>query len=224
MIVAFSGGKDSTAMALELHRRGVKFKLLHTPTGNELPGVAEHVQAVADHTGAELILPPGPTLGELIEEQQCLPNWRMRWCTRMIKIEPAQAWLAGRGETLAVGLRADEEGRAGGTYDVPVEYPLREWNWGLQEVLRACEGWDIPERTDCAACFYQTLHEWCELWLNHPDLYKQAVRWENMTGHTFRSPSRDTRPAALRDLAAMFISGYRPPKRRRKAKCRLCSA
>lgn len=39
-VVAFSGGKDSTALALRLHELGEAFSLLFTPTGNELPDVA----------------------------------------------------------------------------------------------------------------------------------------------------------------------------------------
>ena len=37
LIIAFSGGKDSTAMVLRLSELGEDFKLLFTPTGDELP-------------------------------------------------------------------------------------------------------------------------------------------------------------------------------------------
>lgn len=107
LVVAFSGGKDSTAMALRLHELGKPFRMIHTATGNELPEVREHVIRVAEETGADLIDLDAPTLEQLITEQQCLPSWRMRWCTRMIKIEPCAEWLRlNQNVRLAVGLRS----------------------------------------------------------------------------------------------------------------------
>jgi hypothetical protein len=225
-IVAFSGGKDSTAMALRMAELGEPFKLLHTATGNELPGVREHLEKVVRATGAELIDLKAPTLGELIDEQGCLPNWRMRWCTRMIKIEPVSRWIAVQGDvTLCVGLRADEEGRAGGTYDCEVSYPLRDWKWGLDQVVGYCKnrGFTPPKRTDCAICFYQTIFEWHQLWLNHPTYWTEGEAWEEQTGYTFRSPGRDTWPAAMKDLAKSFASGRVPKERKRKVSCRVCT-
>ena len=227
IVVAFSGGKDSTALTLRLHELGHPIRLIHTATGNELPGVREHVERVARETKAELIDLEAPTLGELIEEQRCLPNFRMRWCTRLIKIEPCAAWLMEHPEiVLAVGLRADEEGRAGGTFEgADLVYPLREWGWGEEQVVTYCAtmGFMPPKRTDCAVCFYQTLSEWRALWENHREEFERGIAWEDFTGHTLRSPKRDTWPASLRLLAEEFAKGRTPKPRRRKTGCRICS-
>ena len=227
LVVAFSGGKDSTALVLRLSELGESFRLLHTATGNELPGVRSHVLRVAAKVGADLIDVKAPTLEELIEEQQCLPNWRMRWCTRMIKIEPCAKWLRQNPEVqLAVGLRADEEGRVGGTYaGNDITYPLREWGWTLPQVEMYVKksGLCPPLRTDCAVCFYQTLDEWRRLWLNHPKLYAQGEKWEAVTEHTFRSPRRDTWPAGLKDLRLEFEKGRKPRINKRKNMCRVCA-
>jgi len=228
MLVAFSGGKDSTAMVLQLAKLGEDFRMIWTPTGNELPDLMRHIRHVEQIVGRQVEAVPAPTLAELIDEQQCLPSWRMRWCTRMIKVEPCAEYLRQHpDETLCVGLRADEPGRVGGTYEgaKEIQYPLREWGWGLAEVLRCCEqaGVAIPTRTDCAVCFFQTLHEWWLLWKHHPEAYAQGEAWEEQIGHTFRSPSRDTQPAALRDLRAKFEAGYTPKARQRKVSCRVCN-
>ena len=227
LVVAVSGGKDSTALALRLSSSGHAFRLLHTATGNELPGVREHILRVATECNAPLIDLAAPTLAQLIAEQQCLPNWRMRWCTRMIKIEPVAAWLLTQEHpVLAVGLRADEDGRAGATYAAAeIRYPLREWGWRERDVLDYCDkrGFTPPPRTDCAVCFYQTLYEWWSLWRNYPAEYSRGEQWEAQAGHTFRSPQRDTQPAALRDLRQKFEAGYVPTRRQRKQTCRVCS-
>jgi hypothetical protein len=177
-------------------------------------------------------------LDQLIESQNALPNNRQRWCTRMLKIEPCKAYLLENpGSVLCVGLRADEEAREGmwgefATY----RYPLREWGWGIKEVFGYLEarGVTVPERTDCDYCYAQRLSEWWKLWKNKPERYAHAAALELKTGHTFRSPSRDTWPAGLLELAAKFEAGHTPRgilslplfglhDEPAKSRCRVCS-
>ena len=240
LVVAASGGADSTAMALEMAERGEFFDLLFTRTGNELPGVLEHLHKLAERTGARLYEPPAPTLMALIQEFKALPNWRQRWCTRLIKIAPCIAWLkAHPGRTLCVGLRADEPERQG-LYGEQAEYryPLREYGWGRAQVVarNAREGLVPPKRTDCALCYGQSVREWYLLLLEHPDLYAEGERLEAETGYTFRSPGRDFRPAPLAELRKHFEAGNIPKQRARygsrslklhpelaeRAPCRVC--
>lgn len=202
-------------MALRMAELGERIDaLLFTATGNELPEVLLHVARVAEMVGAPVVEPPHRSLHDWIAEYGALPNWRQRWCTRQIKIEPCIAYLAAHpGSTLCVGLRADEEARQGlygehATY----RYPLREWGWGMADVLRYCaeRGVKIPRRTDCALCYGQRLHEWYELWRDHRDEYERGVAYEASTGHTFRSPGRDSWPAPLAELAKRFERGDVP--------------
>jgi PP-loop superfamily ATP-utilizing enzyme len=237
-ICAFSGGKDSTSLALRLADLGEDFELFFTPTSRELPECIEHIHRVRELTGKELVIRKAKLdLDELIADFEALPNQRMRWCTRMLKIEPAKAYLLEHpGSTLLVGLRADEEERAGlwGDY-ATYRYPLREWGWGIDQVYGYLDarGVTVPDRTDCDYCYEQRLSEWWKLWRNHPDRWAHAVSLEKLTGHTFRSAVRDTWPAALEDLGREFAAGKTPrgiialplfddydePKR----KCRVCS-
>lgn len=221
-VVALSGGKDSTAMALRLAELEPRnYTYVCTPTGDELPEMFEHWRGLAERLGKPLVPVMGGTLSGLVEKQQALPNWRQRWCTRMLKIEPYAAWLMQQSKlhdeiVSYVGLRADEPDREGGDYKavpgVVMDFPLRRWGWGLREVLRYLQDRDvtIPERTDCARCFYQTLSQWWNLWKQHPDIYADAEREETMTGHTYRSPGRDTWPAPLAELRREFERGRIP--------------
>lgn len=65
-------------MVLRLWELGETFTIVYTPTGNELPGVAEHMAHVCRIVGQPIVRIPAPSLGQLIDEQQCLPSWRMR--------------------------------------------------------------------------------------------------------------------------------------------------
>jgi 3'-phosphoadenosine 5'-phosphosulfate sulfotransferase (PAPS reductase)/FAD synthetase len=214
-VLAFSGGKDSTALALRLAELGEEFILFFTPTGDELPDCIDHIARVTALTGRPLVARScGRSLRGLIEAKACLPNQNMRWCTRMLKIEPCKAFLLEHpGSVLLVGLRADEEHREGMWGDsASYCYPLREWGWDEARVWSylAARGVEVPDRTDCALCYDQRLSEWYRLWKDYPQKYALGEQLEAATGHTFRSPSRDTWPAALKDLRAEFEQGRVP--------------
>ena len=228
--VAFSGGKDSTALVLRMAELGEHFECIFTPTDNELPDLRPHIDRVLALAGhPRLHLPPGPRLIPLVEEFNSLPNHRQRWCTRMIKIEPCIAFLRARpGATLVVGLRADEEDREGlyGEHCL-YRYPMREWDWGVADVWSyLCKrGVSIPRRTDCALCYGQRLGEWWRLWKEHPAEYERGEFYEAKTGHTIRSPQRDTWPASLAELRQWFEAGRVPRGVDEDAggACRVCS-
>ncbi|MCP5087513.1 MAG: phosphoadenosine phosphosulfate reductase family protein [Rhodobacteraceae bacterium] len=232
LVAAFSGGADSTAMVLAMADKGESFDCLFTETGNELPGVIEHIESVCEHVGAELIFPQTRnTLHTLIAKFGALPNHRMRWCTRMLKIEPCIVFLKRNpGTTLCVGLRHDEELRQGlyGDY-ATYRYPLRELGWSRQDVVSYCKhhGFSPPKRTDCALCYDQRLIEWWNLWKDHPNEFQRGIKHENDTIHTFRSPSRDTWPAKLVQLRTRFENGEKPTRSKERdgadsSVCRVC--
>lgn len=234
-IVALSGGKDSTAMALRLAEVEPRdYVYVCTPTGNEPAAMFQHWRRLGQILGKPILpIMTGGTLRGAIERQRALPNWRQRWCTRMLKIEPYAAWLAGQTPCVSyVGLRIDEPEREGGDYnavpDVTMDFPLRRWGWGLGDVVGYLRDRqiDIPKRTDCSLCFYQRLIEWYEVWRDDPTAWAEGERLEALTGHTFRSPGRDSWPAALRDLRTRFEAGEIPRETRKDPltglQCRVC--
>lgn len=239
-IVALSGGKDSTAMSLRLAEVEPRpYTYVCTPTGDELPEMVAHWQRLEAMLRSPLIRVEHPGgLEALCREQGALPNSRMRFCTRILKLAPFRRFLATATPCVAyVGLRADEEDREGHggelvtTGDCTQRWPMREWGWDIERVLSYLgeRGVVVPDRTDCARCFYQKLGEWYLLWKNYPAIYADAERQEVEYGHTFRSPSRDTWPAALKDLRAEFEAGRKPDislrmMEKRAGMCRVCAA
>ena len=229
-VVGLSGGKDSTAMALELRRRhpDIDFTYFITPTGDELPEMVAHWLRLETLLGKPMVRVTNGTLDGWIKHFGALPNFRMRWCTRLLKIEPCIAWMARQQPAvLYVGLRADEEEREGIYGSVTCRFPFREWGWGIAEV-RGCLrdfGVEIPERTDCARCYHQRLGEWKRLAIKYPSIYAAAEKQEAATGATFRSPGRDTWPAGLKELREAFESGrkVRGEDKAGEGPCRVCS-
>ncbi len=232
-VIGLSGGKDSTALALRLAEVEPRdYDFICTPTGHELPEMKEWWEELGRLLGKPLIqiTHHGRTLDDLIQIHGRVPNNRERWCTRQLKIEPTIAWCVRNNPVkLYVGLRADEDEREGIYGDlVNSDFPFRRWGWGINEVWGYLESRGlakrIPVRTDCYDCYDQKIREWWALWKFHPDLYEEACRKEDLTGGTFRSPTRDTWPSNLRLMAIEFQSGRKiiggtEPKQ----SCRVCS-
>lgn len=243
-VVALSGGKDSTAMALRLKmiETGSRYNYICTPTGDESPEMFEHWRNLSLRLGAPIWPITAGTLESVMSEERAIPNHRMRFCTRRLKIEPYMKFCQANKPAISyVGLRADEQDREGITqhgadlsiprpFGIEQRYPLREWGWGLKQVLQFLEeqGVTIPDRTDCERCFWQRIGEWYLLWKNRREKFNRAAHDEEVFGHTWRSPGRDSWPVALTDLAREFESGRVPElslkmMEKRKGMCRACT-
>ena len=80
------------------------YEYVITPTGDELPEMYEHWKRLGALLGKPLkSITSGYSLQGLIRKWDALPNWRQRWCTRVLKIEPFNAYLdvAGTGASEA---------------------------------------------------------------------------------------------------------------------------
>lgn len=244
-IGCLSGGKDSTAMSLRLKdtHPNIPFNWVCTPTGNELPEMFAHWRWLSEVLEAHIYPIMAGTLESIIDEEKMIPNFRARFCTRRLKIEPFKRFLLTTIPAVAyIGFRADEDVREGADYGGDVKlsspdgvtqrYPMQEWGWGIFEVLNYLKtnDVDIPERTDCAWCYHQRIGEWWNLWKNHPDIFDQGVQVEDRIGHTFRSPGRDSWPLSMKGLREKFEAGARPRGagqndlfNDRHTMCRVCS-
>lgn len=187
-----------------------------TPTKNELPEMEAHWNRLECLLGKPLLRLPGQSLIDLIRMFKALPNNRQRWCTRILKIERYIAYVKTLGEAISyVGLRYDED-RLGAVYDeldgITQDYPFRRWGWHLDNVRGYLKqrGIIIPIRTDCAWCYDQQIGEWWALWRDHIDIWMEGEALELEMGFTFRSPSRDSWPASMKELREKFESGMRP--------------
>jgi len=238
-IVALSGGKDSTAMALRLREVEPRHYIyICTPTGDELPEMDAHWHNLENKLGQPIIRladSENPTIYDLIDQMHMLPNWRARWCTRILKIELAQRFYELiHPAIIYVGLRADEPDRKGNKlYDENIHqrFPMQDWGWRIADVKNYLKqkNIDIPRRTDCAMCFYQRIDEWYMLWRDYPQYFERIEAIEKKLGHTLLSPGKwKNWPHALHDLRKVFESGKIPSKIIHEKeicsdKCRACS-
>lgn len=241
-VVALSGGHDSTALAFLLQETEPRpYNYVCTPTGNELPAMFEHWRNLGERLGRRLVPIVAGTLHGVIRKQSMIPNFQARFCTRILKIEPYRRFLidqAAIGPIVSyVGLRADEDGRAGGAYGdiggVTMRFPLREMGFKEDDVQATLRRFNVvcPDRTDCGDCYHQRLGEWYEYWRDHHEAAMAAVALEAEIGGTYRTPGRDTWPTPLAELFGEFDKGRVPTMSLNRMKrermeaggCRVCS-
>jgi hypothetical protein len=164
--LAYSGGKDSTAMAL-LNPDAIP---VFTDTGWEFDEIYEQIDKFERVTGREIIrLVPDETLPEYIRRSKFMPGHRARFCTRIFKIEQYNKWLEKQLEDsqveLAIGIRADEPKRIGNQSEiegVTIRYPLQDQGYGIWDVIRTCTEYNLLPRYPaymaaggCKGCYYK---------------------------------------------------------------------
>lgn len=94
-IVALSGGKDSTCLALALREREPRpYTYVYTPTGDELPEMVAHICRIEEMLRKPVVRLTNGTLASQIEANRMLPNFRARWCTRLLKLKPFGEFMA----------------------------------------------------------------------------------------------------------------------------------
>ncbi|MDE0678210.1 MAG: phosphoadenosine phosphosulfate reductase family protein [Acidimicrobiaceae bacterium] len=190
-ICGISGGKDSSALALYLRDRVPEMEYFFCDTGAELPETYEFL------TRLEVIL--GKPIARLNSERGfdhwfevfrgALPSPQMRWCTKVMKIKPIEAWVGDEPAISYVAIRADEANRKGYISTKPnieSRFPFVEDGVDHDGVMKILDdaGIGLPDyyewrtRSGCYFCFYQRKAEWIGLAERHPELYERAIAIE----------------------------------------------
>lgn len=128
-ILSFSGGKDSTALALHLVNNypdiAERLEVVFCDTGTELPETYDYIRRFQAITGLDVKFINALqynrhsvddkrnrnafdlTLAELYGN--FLPRPSMRWCTRELKIKPLEAYVGGDRAYSYIGIRVEEK-------------------------------------------------------------------------------------------------------------------
>jgi hypothetical protein len=187
---------DSTALAIYLKGQGEEIELVYADTGAELPEALWFAPRVAHTLGCKLTVVNSVTFFQrLVGCGFMLPSFRVRWCTRELKINALP-------KGLAVGICADEAHR------MPHGHrPLVDAGIGKKDARQLCESRGLVNpcyswRTSCSCfcCPFQRKSDWLGLNREHPDLFALAEEWERMSTLQFEAGYRWNRSFALSEL------------------------
>jgi 3'-phosphoadenosine 5'-phosphosulfate sulfotransferase (PAPS reductase)/FAD synthetase len=199
-LLGISGGRDSAALAIFMSQQypALDIEYFFTDTGKELPEVYEFLGRLEGFLGKPIqrLNPDRDFDFWLAQYKHFLPSPQTRWCTRMLKIRPFEAWVRpdlDRGVRIIsyVAIRADENHREGHSSTHPnltVRLPFRERGVDLHGVCELLEasGVGFPSyyrwrsRSGCTFCFFQQKIEWVRLREEHPEAFEEAKRYEKL--------------------------------------------
>lgn len=186
--VAFSGGVDSTALALLMPDATPIF----TDTGWEFQHLYDHIAKFERVTGREVVRikwEKYDSIPDYIRKRKFLPSHGARWCTGRFKIFPMNRFLKKhRPATLNIALRADEEARTGNLTemeDLTIAYPLQKWGMTRQDVVATCVEHGLIQRYPpyaarggCKGCFYKRKSELVAMQVLVPEVLEELQELE----------------------------------------------
>ena len=210
-IVSLSGGKDSAALAIYMRKKypEIKVEYVFCDTGCELQETYEYLERLESLLGAKIIRVNALGLLDIKQKRSrnpfdfwlyemfngYLPSPRARWCTKMLKIKPFEAYVGTGYAYSYIGIRADENREGYVAKKPPVisqrpniipVYPFKDDDIRLEDISNMLDesGLGLPtyyrwrSRSGCYFCFYQQIGEWQGLKENHPELFEKAKRYE----------------------------------------------
>ena len=198
-ILALSGGKDSSALAVYLLGKIPDMEYVFCDTEKELDETYEYLIHLEMFLGKKITYlkySGGYGFDQILQiKNGFLPSPDSRWCTEYLKLKPYEKFIRNDEVISYVGIRADESRRKGYISTKPnirTIFPFIEDNIRHGDVMRLLDeaGLGLPKyykwrsRSGCYFCFFQQKIEWAGLLENHPDLYKKAMAYEKVNPAT----------------------------------------
>jgi len=198
-IVALSGGKDSSALAIYMRGKIPDVEYVFCDTEKELTETYEYLLKLEVYLGKKIIhlkYSSGYGFDEIVKMKRgFLPSPSSRWCTEYLKLKPYEDFIGDDPVISYVGIRADEPHRTGYISTKPnikTVFPFVEDNLRHDDIMRILNesGLGLPKyyewrsRSGCYFCFFQQKIEWVGLLENHPGLFEKAKAYEKFNEET----------------------------------------
>jgi len=190
-ICGLSGGKDSTALALYMRDRVPEMEYVFCDTGRELSETYEYLGRVEAYLGKKIIVLNADRDFDhwLKIFGGFLPSPQARWCTKLLKLKPFEAFVGDAPVISYVGIRSDEDrtGLISAKPNLTTRFPFKEDDIDFNGVMRILEdsGIGLPPylswgrtHSGCFFCFFQSKYEWLQLLTKYPEQFTQAEAYE----------------------------------------------
>lgn len=155
-------------------------EVIFCDTGNEYPETYEFLNKFVGKYSVTII-EPKENLYDYSWRYKMVPAIWPRWCSVRFKIKPFAKYVD-KPSFKSLAFSTDESKRAKISIEDGIEhrFPLLENNISrkkCKEIIKEA-GLPIPHRSKCWFCPYQSIAEWKELRMNHPDLFCKAEKLE----------------------------------------------
>ena len=190
-VLGLSGGKDSAALAVLMHKDVPEMEYFFCDTHKELQETYDFLDRLRSRLKIKI---------DFLSAERGFDHWfdvyggmlpspQVRWCTRQLKILPFEQFVGNDEAVSYVAIRADEperEGYKSSKPNITVRFPFREHGFEKKDVIKILEDYKIglPEyyswrtRSGCSFCFFQRKFEWIMLAEKHPKKFREAVEYE----------------------------------------------
>jgi 3'-phosphoadenosine 5'-phosphosulfate sulfotransferase (PAPS reductase)/FAD synthetase len=207
-ILGLSGGKDSTALAVFMRQQHPELEIEYffCDTHKELPETEDYLDRIEARLGIKIVrLEARRGFDHWLDIYGgALPSPNMRWCTKQMKILPLEKYIGNDEAVSYIGIRADEhrDGYISTKSNITPVFPFKEHGLVKADIYRLLEesGIGLPDyyrwrsRSGCFFCFFQRKYEWVKLAEEHPDLFAEAVKYEqnHADGRTYTWTESET--------------------------------
>lgn len=196
-IVAFSGGKDSSAMLIRMKELKMPIdRIVFANTTLEFPELYTYIDKMEKYIGQKIIrVKPKSTFNDWFygEFTKGKHKGRIRgfpyvighsWCCREFKVKPMNEWKPSKDNILYLGIAKGEEKRMRKNSS-NVKYPLIEWGWSeekCKEYLRSKKMlnplYKHFNRLGCWLCPKQSKKSLRMLYFHYPKFWKHLKKLE----------------------------------------------
>lgn len=148
-VLGISGGKDSAALAIYMRDTypDLDIEYYSCDTGNELKETYELIEKLEIHLGRKINVltaaegsPEDTPFDHFLRLYGgYLPSSTSRWCTKKMKLDPFEKYIAGSGPIISyVGIRGDEqrEGYISKKSNIQSVFPFRKNIWSEDVILK----------------------------------------------------------------------------------------
>ncbi len=200
-ILSLSGGKDSTALAIFMRDKVSEMEYVFCDTGKELDETYEYLNRIEAYLGKRIVrLNSQTTFDHWLDVfGGYLPSPHMRWCTKLLKLKPFEAFVGDDDVLSYIGIRADENrvGYISTKTNIRAIFPFKQHGIDYAGVIRILKdsGIALPPylqwgrtHSGCFFCFFQKQIEWVRLLEKYPRRFDEAQAYEkisNNPGKTF---------------------------------------
>lgn len=178
-VISYGGGVGSTALICHLLDEIEQYEIVFVDHGADLPETYNYVQYIQDELGIS-VKPIKPIYDFLWDKGWC-PSIHWRACTRNAKLTPFYHYVTGDAEVY-LGITYDERRRAKQNKLKRIKscYPLVDAEINRNSAIHLIEqtGVEVPCRSGCYFCPFQSRRQWRWLYDVHPDLFEKSVNLE----------------------------------------------